>query len=310
MIHGYFIRQCLELAAQGRGKTGINPLVGSLLVRDGKVLDTGFYSGYGNIHSERQLLEKFDHKIDSKDILYVNLEPCCHTGQTPPCTEIIIEKGIKNVVFGIVDPDPRVSGKGIEALRSAGVHVVGPVMRAECEYFNRGFISLRTKNRPWIILKQARAKDGSIANPDGSPKRITSTEQDAWSHEHLRANVDAILVGVGTVLRDDPQLTVRTNKKIVQPWRLVLDPNKRMPPRSRVLGERTMVITQDQVPVRDGRFLWEDLWKVLTAAKDGRSHGDNFYGIASILVEGGPKTWEAFRSSGMIDEEVILVGSS
>lgn len=308
MDHEVFMRQCLALAAQGRGMTGINPLVGSVLVRDGTVLNTGYYSGYGNIHSERQLLEKFDHKIDSKDILYVNLEPCGHTGMTPPCTDIIIEKGIRNVVFGMVDPDSRVSGKGIEILRKAGVNVVGPVLRAECEYFNRGYISLRTRNRPWIILKQALAKDGSVANPDGSPKKITSKEQDAWVHEELRAKVDAILVGVGTVLRDDPQLTVRTNKKVVQPWRLVLDPNKRMPPRSKVLGERTMVLTADDIPVKNGRFVWEDLWKVLTAAKDGRSSDDHFFGIASILVEGGPKTWEAFRSAGFVDEEVLLVG--
>ena len=316
-----------ERAEEGRGSVGNGALVGSVLVREGKVIGEASHKKFGNNHSERELVQKFDQEIYSEDILYVNLEPCCHTGKTPPCTDIILERGIKNVVYGIVDPDPRVSGKGIEILKAKGVNVIGPVLRAECEWLNRGYIFLRTKGRPWITLKKAQAKDGSIAKPDGSPLKITSKEQDAWAQEHLPAKHDAILVGVGTIKYDNPLLTLRgLNKKIVQPHRIILDPSLRIPETSNVLCDeyrnRTIVITSDKsatsdyaktlkqkgihlegIPMEESNFSWDHLWKVLTTPKE------DFFGISSILVEGGTKTWENCQKSGLIDELVILTGS-
>ena len=145
MRHTRYIHRCLTLAERGRGKVGLNPLVGAVLVRNGRIIAEAFHAGFGKVHAERQLLENLDQKISTEDILYVNLEPCCHQGKTPACIDIIRERGVKNVVFGMIDPDPLVQGKGIECLRNAGIEVIGPVERARSEWLNRGFVSLRAK---------------------------------------------------------------------------------------------------------------------------------------------------------------------
>lgn len=352
--HGLFTHRCLELAERGHGKTGINPMVGAVLVRDGEIIAEGWHSAFGADHAERDLFnpsttlrvtnQESAVTVEEDDILYVNLEPCCHKGKTPPCTDLIIEKGIKNVVFGMFDPNPIVAGQGIEVLRSAGVKVIGPIERARCEWFNRGFVSLMLNKRPWITLKRAQTKDGRIANKDlpagvltkvgGSPLKITSSEQDAWSHEWLRAKHDAILVGVETIVRDDPQLTVRmpadrstkcegSNKKIDQfnPLRIVLDPNFRIPENAKIisgdLAHGTIIITNQSdsekkqmleergvriwgCSLEDDHFDFHMLWELLTTPVN------SFHGITSILVEGGQKTWEQFQRAKAVDAEVVL----
>lgn len=324
-MHEKFIRECLALAASGRRLTGINPMVGAVLVQEEKILEEGCYEGFGKSHTERLLLEKFEQKISTKDILYVNLEPCCHRGLTPPCTDIIIEKGVKTVVFGMQDPDPRVAGKGIEALRKAGIEVIGPVLRSECEWLNRGFVSLRTEGRPWVTVKRAQTKKGETSSK-GDRLRITSAAQDEWAHENLRAESDAILVGVETVIMDQPLLTTRNpSKKSEQNYRIILDPHLRIPLTAHVVRdsykEKTIIVTElsklrtknaeellgrgvrvTGVMTEKGKFVWEDLWRVLTTPNEG------FHGVSSILVEGGARTWEEFKKAGMIDEEVILIG--
>ena len=315
------MHRCLELAERGRGKTGLNPLVGAVLVRGDQIIAEGWHSEFGCDHAERDLITKFDQDIQQEDALYVNLEPCIHQGKTPPCTELIIEKGIKKVVFGMLDPNPIVAGQGIQALIDHGVEVIGQVERARCERLNRGFTSFVRKGRPWITLKRAQTKDGKIANKDGSPLKITTEEQDQWSHEWLRAKHDAVLVGVETVIRDDPQLTVRLkNKNIVQvnSLRIVLDPNCRTPDNARILNDGTIIVVASgadvpqairksgvkiiEASVTDGVFEFSDLWDALITP------ADDFNGITSILVEGGPKTWNTFKGQGIVDEEVILIG--
>jgi len=325
MDHTSFIHRCLELAERGRGATGINPLVGSVLVRDGKIIGEGWHSAFGEDHAERSLFKKFEQGIAQEDVLYVNLEPCCHTGKTPPCTEIIIESGVKMVVYGMEDPNSEMRGKGLEVLKSAGIKVIGPVERARCEWLNKGFISLHKQGRPWITLKRAQAMGGDIANPDGSPLKITSEQQDKWSHARLRATHDAILVGVQTVITDDPQLSTRfiQNKKVDQlnPLRIVLDPNSKIKENAKIVtgefAKGTVVIVgegnHDELKSRGVRvwgcpligdhFDWDALWSVLTTPKDG------FFGVSTILVEGGPTTWKIFKESEVIDEEVVLVGT-
>lgn len=342
--------RCLELASLGWGAVGNGALVGAVLVRDGAIISEGAHLKYGNSHAERHLLEKFDHKIRSTDTLYVNLEPCCPGPgkKNPPCTDILLERGIRHVVIGMTDPDPRVAGKGIQLLRAQGVIVKGPVLRASCEYLNRGYISLRQRHRPWIIVKSARARDGTICNADGTTKKITSLQQDVWSHTFLRARVDAILVGVNTTVIDDPILNTRlvqkkfvnskltlnrdeenmnTNNDQCNPKRLILDPHLRIPLSAQVVTDdakhRTMILTSEAatqlrsaklsqlrdggidvrvLPVIDGRFDWNALWKELITPS-----GD-YHGIASILVEGGQRTWDAFNEAGFVDEEVTLMG--
>jgi len=324
------MHRCLALAERGRGKVGVNPLVGALLLRGGKIVAEAWHHAFGDLHAERQLLKKFDHKIYSDDILYVNLEPCCHHGKTPPCTEVILECGIRHVVFGMRDPNPVVAGKGIALLERKGVHVEGPVEQASCERLNRGFFSVITRGRPYVTLRRAQTVDGRVAKPDGAPLKITSRQQDIWTHRSLRATHDAILVGVGTVLRDNPRLTTRySNKKIDHhdPLRIVLDANLRIPLSSRVvsgeLASGTLVVSSpirggerrgiaqelrsrgvwvEEVPVRDGVFDWRVLWDLLVTPQGG------FNGITSVLLEGGPSTWEVFRRADCLDEEVTLVG--
>ncbi len=336
------MRRCLELAACGRGKTGINPLVGAVLVRDGVIIAEGFHEGFGKAHAERQLLEEFDptspraaglrgasQEIRSDDMLYVNLEPCCHVGKkTPPCLQLLLERGIKNVVYGMRDPNPEVSGKGINLLIKKGVQVFGPILEDECLRLNRGFVSVMTKHRPWITLKEARTIDGRIANEDGSHMQITTQQQDQWSHSFLRARHDAILVGSGTIHFDNPRLNIRGIDAPPLLRRIILDSAFTMPLSATVVGDKnaasTFVIrgemepTEDTIerqrvlegrgvtictlPLKEGQFDWPKLWETLITPME------NFPGISSILVEGGPKTWAAFRSANYVDEEVTLVG--
>ena len=310
MNHEDFMHHCISLAQKGRGLVGTNPLVGSVLVRNGMVIAEGVYMGKGTPHAERQLLENIDQKISTEDILYVNLEPCCHVGDTPPCTDIIIESGIQTVVIGMKDPDSRVAGLGTQALRDAGVTVIGPVLPERCRRLNKGFISLRENSRPYITLKRAQTPQGVTANTDGTKLCITSDEQNIWSHTHLRTTHDAILVGVQTIIVDDPELTIRLNKGIKksfpQPLSIILDPDFRIPRDAKVLRKGTIVITTKepeecsgatviQIPLHDGTFDVKNLWSQLPP-------------ISSVLVEGGQKTWNTFKKAGIVDEEVVLVG--
>ena len=349
--HEYFMHRCIDLASHGRGNVGDGALVGAVLVRDGQVRAEGWHQAYGGPHAERELLNNFDQKISSNYIMYVSLETCCHHGKTPPCTRQIIERGLKTVVYGMLDPDPRVAGKGILELKASGVNVIGPVLSSCCKRFNRGYISVRTKHRPFIMLHIAQTASADIANPNGSPVKITSNVQDRWTHEFLRARCDAVLAGVGTIIADDPILNIRFVQSNSHVYRLILDPNFRIPINAKVvtgdLARDTILIVnqgslgslqnppphysgfrqiaqQDsmmnksrkaeilkkrgvrifEVLMKDGFINFEDLWrKLLTPSQE-------YHGLTSILVEGGPRTWKAFRDAGLVDEEVTLVGSN
>jgi len=296
MNHESLMQRCLELAEKGRGQVGINPLVGAVLVHGDQIISEAWHEEYGKAHAELVLIQKTEQKISTEDVLYINLEPCCHRGKTPPCTRAIIANGIRTVVYGMQDPNPAVSGRGIATLRASGINVIGPVLPMLCRRFNRGFVSLQEQGRPFVTLKQARTRDGRTSD-DGKPMKITSDEQDAWSHEWLRSKHDAILVGVDTVIADDPQLTNRYSDH--QPLRIVLDPKGRMPADAK-LADGAMVITKKDIPYAKGNFNLQKLLKMLSTPRD------DFNGIASILVEGGAKTWESFQNAGFVDEEVIL----
>jgi diaminohydroxyphosphoribosylaminopyrimidine deaminase/5-amino-6-(5-phosphoribosylamino)uracil reductase len=209
----------------------------------------------------------------------------------------------------MMDPDERVSGQGKHQLIDSGVQVTGPVLRSQCERLNRGYISLRTKNRPYITLKRAQTFEGNVANADGSTLSITSQNQNKWSHANLRATHDAILVGVQTVIADDPQLTNRIST--YQPIKIILDPDLRIPRDAKLIDNRTIIITQKDaepigdakvitVPIIDNHFDWDVLWNQFSTFH---------FPLSTILVEGGPKTWDAFWKASLVDEEVILIGS-
>jgi len=207
----HYMRLALDLARKAEGQTNPNPVVGAVLVKSGEVVAKGYHKKAGLPHAEIIALRKAGGKARGAD-LYVNLEPCCHHGRTPPCTEAIIAAGIKRVILGIRDPNRLVSGRGIRFLRNQGVEVVTGVLKRDCEKINESFIKYITTGRPWVILKSAFSLDGKIATRTGDSRWITGSKARAYAHR-LRSKVDAVLVGAETVRVDDPQLTVRPKKK-------------------------------------------------------------------------------------------------
>ena len=222
-----WMRRSIQLALLADGMTSPNPLVGSVVLNShGKLVGEGFHSGAGNAHAEIEALAQAgENSIDGT--IVVTLEPCCHHGLTPPCTEAIIKAGLRRVVVGMVDPDPRVSGKGISRLKNSGLEVIDGVLREECELINREF-SFRVKNgRPWGILKWAMSLDGRIALPNGCSKWITNEKARSTVHS-LRAKCDAVIVGGGTVRVDNPLLTSR-GKIDHEPLRVVFSRSLDLP---------------------------------------------------------------------------------
>ena len=201
----HFMQRCLSLANQAAGKTSPNPLVGSVIVNQGEVVGEGYHPGAGQPHAEVFALRAAGDRAKNAT-LYVNLEPCNHTGRTPPCTEAILAAGVARVVVGMVDPDPRVSGGGIERLRQAGLSVTVGVEEAACQQLNEAFVHSIRYQRPFGILKYAMTLDGKIAASSGHSAWITSPESRAWVHR-LRGRCDAVIVGGQTVRQDNPRLT-------------------------------------------------------------------------------------------------------
>jgi diaminohydroxyphosphoribosylaminopyrimidine deaminase/5-amino-6-(5-phosphoribosylamino)uracil reductase len=222
-------------AKKGEGFTHPNPLVGAVLVKDGIVLATGYHHRYGDLHAERDCLKNAREKgVDTKGAtMYVTLEPCCHTGKQPPCTNAIIEAGIARVVIGSRDPNNLVNGKGVEQLKSAGIEVVQDFLKEECDKLNEIFFYYITHKMPYVILKYAMTADGRTATVSGKSKWITGEKARENVHR-TRASVAAVMTGIGTVKADDPLLTCRLNdgKEHHQPERIVIDTNLEIPEES------------------------------------------------------------------------------
>ncbi len=236
-----YMMMALELAANGAGHTSPNPLVGAVIVRDGEVIGTGWHEYCGGLHAERNAIKDcLERGNDPKGAtIYVTLEPCCHYGKTPPCTEAIIENGFARVVYGAFDPNPKVAGKGLEILEKAGIEVDGPVLNKECLEINDIFFHYITTGLPFVIMKYAMTADGKIAAYTGDSRWVT--DEAARRHTHMtRKRVAAIMVGIGTVLADDPMLNCRLDEpdlkrdgtpfdKPVDPVRVVCDSRLRIP---------------------------------------------------------------------------------
>ncbi|MDD5823168.1 MAG: bifunctional diaminohydroxyphosphoribosylaminopyrimidine deaminase/5-amino-6-(5-phosphoribosylamino)uracil reductase RibD [Firmicutes bacterium] len=202
-----YMLRAIELAKKGAGWTSPNPLVGAVIVKDGRVIGEGYHERYGELHAERNAIKSLTESAEGATI-YVTLEPCCHYGKTPPCTEAIIENKLAKVVIGSADPNPKVAGKGVQQLREAGIEVVEDYMREECDELNPVFLHYITEKRPYVVAKYAMTADGKIACATGLSKWITG--EMARSHvQQLRHRYRGIMVGIGTVLADDPMLNVR-----------------------------------------------------------------------------------------------------
>jgi diaminohydroxyphosphoribosylaminopyrimidine deaminase/5-amino-6-(5-phosphoribosylamino)uracil reductase len=229
----FFIARTLELAALARGKTSPNPMVGAVVVGDGTVLGEGYHHQAGTPHAEILALRQAGLQARGAT-LYVSLEPCCHFGRTPPCTEAIIRAGIKRVVAATPDPNPLVAGNGLKALQQAGLAVRSGVLDAEARRLNEAFFKYILAGQPFVTLKAGISLDGKIATRTGDSKWITGPEARNLV-QHLRAENDAVLVGIGTVLADDPSLTVRLPGVEKKPLRVVADSSLRIPPESRLV---------------------------------------------------------------------------
>lgn len=232
MAEEQFMKRAIELAKQGAGWTAPNPLVGAVVVKNGRVIGEGYHRKYGELHAERNALAACT-EDPAGATLYVTLEPCCHYGKTPPCTEIIIEKKIAKVVIGSRDPNPKVAGKGARILREHGIEVVEDYMREACDALNPVFFHYITTKTPYVVLKFAMTLDGKITTRTGASKWITG--EAARNHVHqLRGRYAGILAGIGTVLADDPMLNCRIDGAH-QPLRIILDSHLRIPMGSRLV---------------------------------------------------------------------------
>ena len=307
-----YMRRAIELAERGVGFTNPNPMVGAVIVKGGKVIGEGWHERCGEWHAERNAFKNCTVPAEGAT-MYVTLEPCCHYGKTPPCTEAIIEHGIARVVVGMEDPNPLVAGKGIALLREAGIEVVCGVEEEALREQNRVFLKYISTKLPWVAMKTAMTLDGKIATRTGDSKWITGAEARAYVHE-LRHRFMAILVGIGTVVADDPLLNCRIEGRGVrQPIRVVVDSNARLSLDSQLVktaGEyRTIVAHTRFAPEESVKALREaGVEMLLCKEKEGLVDVRNLLellgqsGIDSILLEGGGSLNYTFLAEGLADE--------
>ncbi len=297
--------RCLELAQRGSPFTATNPLVGCVIVCDDKIIGEGYHKVFGGHHAEVEAINSVvDKDLLSKSTLYVNLEPCAHFGKTPPCADLIISHSIPKVVCSITDPNKNVSGAGIERMRSAGIDVMIGAMEKEASELNKAFINFHSTGRPFILLKWARTSDGFMGRLDQTTtKQISGDVANTFVHQ-LRAESQAIVVGVNTVITDNPQLTTRLVKGS-NPMRVVFDPNGRIPLNSQLLT--------DGLPTTIFTYSSENVGKSVVRLAANTDMIAEFLqwckseGYIQVLVEGGRETLNRFIESGDWNEAIEVV---
>jgi len=313
-----FMRQCFALALKAEGRTAPNPVVGAVVVQNGKVVGTGFHPKSGQPHAEVFAIDEAGAKAEGATI-YVSLEPCCHHGKTPPCTDKVIASGIKRVVAAMTDPNPKVAGQGFEKLLAAGIEVVPHVLEAEAKWHNRAFVKTITTGMPWVTLKIATTLDGKIADRNGTSKWITGPEARRFVHK-LRNKLDCVLVGAKTARTDDPELNVRELDEFRHPKRAVVDTNLTIEPDSRlcqsgtggdtiVYCSETALAGRDKLPASvqtvavpvstNGNAGRLDLKHVLRDLKTK--------GVSSVLCEGGGVLAGSLIDEDLVDEIIWIV---
>ncbi len=309
-----WMKRALHLAEKGRGRTSPNPMVGAVLVKNGRVIGEGFHAKAGEAHAEILALQQAGKKARGA-ILYLNLEPCTHYGKTPPCTPRVIDAGVKRVVIGMEDPNPLVQGKGIQSLRKAGLHVEVGILERECQRLNEAFYKYILSKKPFVMLKVAATLDGKMATRNGDSKWISGEASRRLVHK-WRNQVDGVLVGIGTVLRDNPTLTARI-KGGRDPYRIVLDSQLKIPERAQVIGTdptKTILITTEIASKDKIEILKERGVKVLILdSKEGKVDLPSCLsklhqiGVMSLLVEGGSQVNGSFLDKGLIDKLLLFL---
>ena len=286
-----FMRAALEEAEKGLGRTSPNPAVGAVLVIDNQIVAKGHHREAGRPHAEIECLRDFGAPIPARSTLYVTLEPCSTAGRTGPCTNAIIRAGVKNLVIGAIDLNPRHSGRGIVELRNAGVRVRESILAEECIRLNEAFNKWVVTGRPFVIAKCGMSLDGRLTRTSGEPRWITGRAARHHAHE-LRARVDAMLVGAETVRIDNPRLTVRGVRGARQPWRVVLTRSGRLPQQARVFSDKfaSRTVTYERKPLA---AVLKDLGK---------------RGVTSVLIEGGGEVLGEALDKRLIDKVQIYLG--
>jgi diaminohydroxyphosphoribosylaminopyrimidine deaminase/5-amino-6-(5-phosphoribosylamino)uracil reductase len=308
-----YMRRALRLAARAAGRTSPNPMVGALVVKAGRVLGSGYHQAAGEPHAEVNALRKAGEEARGAT-LYVNLEPCTHHGLTPPCVDAVRAAGIARVVTAMRDPDPRNDGRGVRSLRASGLVVDEGVLREEAERLNAGFISRVTRGRPFLLLKLAATVDGRVAVPG---RRYLSGKPALREVHRLRDRFDAVLVGIGTVLADDPALTVREVKGR-DPLRVIVDADARTPAKAKVVRakdpQRTVIFVARDADVRRTKRLRDAGVLVATAPRaDGgldlgavlRWLGE--HGVNTVLSEAGPQVAGSLVRARLADRILFLL---
>lgn len=309
MTDEFYMRRAIELAKKARGFTNPNPLVGAVIVKDGRIIGEGCHERYGELHAERNAIAALTESAEGATI-YVTLEPCCHYGKTPPCTEAIIEHKIGRVVIGSRDPNPKVAGKGAKILREAGIVVEEDFLRDECDALNPVFFHYITTKTPYVVMKYAMTADGKIATKTGASKWITGEEARNRVHT-MRHEYMSILVGIGTVLADDPMLNVRI-EGLKSPIRVVCDSKLRIPLESQIVrtaGEYRTIVAYVDGENEKKAALADAKVELLKIPSDSdtvdlkvlmQKLGE--MGIDSVFIEGGGTLNENALRSGIVQE--------
>ena len=305
--HEFFMQRCLELAEKGSGYVAPNPMVGAVLVHDGKIIAEGYHRQYGQAHAEVNCINSVkegDKDKISGSVLYVSLEPCAHFGKTPPCTDLIIAKKIPDVVIGCGDPFKEVNGKGIENLKAAGVNIIYGILEKECLHLNKRFFTFHTQHRPYIILKWAETADGKIAG-DGASRLFISNEQTNRLVHKWRSEEASILVGTNTVLMDDPELTTR-NWPGPSPIRLVVDMDLSLPSSLKIFTGKQKTIVFNTIKHEENGFL--SFYQVTEDVNLVHQIVNALYQmkIQSVIVEGGARLLQSFIDEGIWDEVRVI----
>ena len=316
MTNQDYMKRALELAKKAMGYTSPNPMVGCVVVKDGRIVTEGYHERCGEYHAERNALTKCSEDLTGAT-MYVTLEPCCHQGKTPPCTDIILERGIGKVYVGSMDPNPKVAGKGVQMLREAGVTVVEDFMREECDQLNPVFFHYITTKTPYVVMKYAMTLDGKIATKTGASKWITG-ESARKEVQHMRHQYMGIMAGIGTVLADDPMLNVRV-EGWKSPVRIVCDSKLRIPPGSQIVKSaekyRTIVAYAEQKNAEEKIKILHTMGVETIYCPDEKNQIDlkklmadlGNRGIDSILMEGGGTLNDSALRAGIVKEVQAFV---
>lgn len=311
-----YMRRALMLAARGVGRVEPNPMVGCVLVKAGRVVGEGYHRKFGGPHAEVEAIRDAGNSARGATA-YVTLEPCCHFGKTPPCTDALLAAGVKRVVAAMRDPFPKVSGHGLDLLRKAGVEVETGLCETEAIQLNGPYLKRQRLGMPWVILKWAQSIDGKIATRTGESRWISGEQSRRWVHQ-IRGRVDAVLVGVGTVIADDPMLDCRYGRLRRVAKRIIIDPHLRTPSNARLVrtaGEiPTIVVTSRGIHRSKTETLAREGVQILQVRenKDGLDLKAILkelarQGMTNILVEGGGKTLGRFYDSGLADEAIVFI---